>query len=163
MILSLVGMPGSGKSTAGRQLARRLGLPFLDSDQLIEQRLGCSIREYFAREGEAAFRDVEERVIGELVRATTAVVATGGGAVLREAIRGRRRENHSREHGRCQLCRLHDALRSSSDVETATSLPRAPCARVGAANASRAARVIARRQPRRHERTARSLRAGRAG
>ena len=80
-------MPGSGKSTVGRQLARRLGLPFFDSDHLIEQRLGCSIREYFAREGEAAFRDVEEQVLAELARGAHAVVATGGGAVLREANR----------------------------------------------------------------------------
>jgi shikimate kinase len=88
LIVFLVGMPGSGKSTVGRQLARRLVLPFFDSDHLIEQRLGCSIREYFAREGEAAFRDVEEQVLAELAQgATSAVVATGGGAVLREANR----------------------------------------------------------------------------
>ncbi len=80
-------MPGSGKSTVGRQLARRIGLPFFDSDHLIEQRLGCSIREYFAREGEAAFRDLEEQVLAELARGPDAVVATGGGAVLREANR----------------------------------------------------------------------------
>jgi shikimate kinase len=87
LILSLVGMPGSGKSTVGRQLARRLGLPFHDSDHLIEQRLGCSIREYFAREGEAAFRDVEEQVLRELAQGPSAVVATGGGAVLRAGTR----------------------------------------------------------------------------
>ena len=80
-------MPGSGKSTVGRHLSRRLGLPFFDSDHLIEQRLGCSIREYFAREGEAAFRDVEEQVLRELAQGPAAVVATGGGAVLREATR----------------------------------------------------------------------------
>lgn len=85
-------MPGSGKSTVGRQLARRLGLPFLDSDAVIEQRLGCSIREYFDREGEAAFRDVEEQVIAELAAGPDAVVATGGGTVLREANRQRLRE-----------------------------------------------------------------------
>lgn len=80
-------MPGSGKSTVGRQLSRRLQLPFFDSDHLIEQRLGCSIREYFAREGEAAFRDLEEQVLAELAQGADAVVATGGGAVLREANR----------------------------------------------------------------------------
>jgi shikimate kinase len=83
LILSLVGMPGSGKSTVGRSLARRLALPFHDSDHLIEQRLGCSIREYFAREGEDAFRDVEEQVLRALAQGPSAVVATGGGAVLR--------------------------------------------------------------------------------
>ena len=80
-------MPGSGKSTVGRQLSRRLQLPFFDSDHLIEQRLGCSIREYFAREGEAAFRDLEQEVLAELAQGRDAVVATGGGAVLREANR----------------------------------------------------------------------------
>jgi len=80
-------MPGSGKSTVGRQLARRLALPFFDSDPLIEQRLGCSIREFFAREGEVAFRDVEEQVLCELAQGPSAIVATGGGAVLRQATR----------------------------------------------------------------------------
>jgi len=87
LILSLVGMPGSGKSTVGRHLARRLGLPFFDADHVIEQRLGCSIREYFAREGEDAFRDIEQQVLAELAQGADAVVATGGGAVLREANR----------------------------------------------------------------------------
>jgi shikimate kinase len=87
LIVSLVGMPGSGKSTVGRQLARRLQLPFLDSDHVIEQRLGSSIREYFAQAGEEAFRDREQEVIAELAQGPDAVVATGGGAVLREANR----------------------------------------------------------------------------
>jgi shikimate kinase len=81
-----VGLPGSGKSTVGRQLARRLGLGFTDSDHVIEQRLGCSIRSFFEREGEAAFRDVEQDVIAELC-AGDGVIATGGGAVLRPANR----------------------------------------------------------------------------
>jgi shikimate kinase len=92
LILFLVGMPGSGKSTVGRQLSRRLQLPFFDSDHVIEQRLGCSIREYFEREGEAAFRDLEEQVLGELAAGPDAVVATGGGAVLREANRAGMRQ-----------------------------------------------------------------------
>ncbi len=87
MLLTLVGLPGSGKSTVGRQLARRLGLPFNDSDYVIEQLLGCSIRDYFAREGEAAFRDVEESTIRELAARGNGVLATGGGAVLRPANR----------------------------------------------------------------------------
>ncbi len=80
-------MPGSGKSTVGRHLSRRLGLPFFDSDHVIEQRLGCTIRDYFAREGEPAFRDVEQQVIDELSRSAPCVLATGGGAVLRAANR----------------------------------------------------------------------------
>ena len=87
MIITLVGMPGSGKTTVGRQLARRLGLPFFDSDQVIEERLGCSIREYFASAGEAAFRDLEQQVLAELAQGPACVLATGGGAVLREANR----------------------------------------------------------------------------
>ncbi|HXD39747.1 MAG TPA: shikimate kinase [Ramlibacter sp.] len=83
----LVGLPGSGKSTVGRQLGRRLGLPFNDSDHVIEQRIGCSIRDYFEREGEAAFRDVEESVIRELTQGPSCVLASGGGAVLRPANR----------------------------------------------------------------------------
>jgi shikimate kinase len=90
-MLSLVGLPGSGKSTVGRQLARRLGLPFTDTDHAIEQRIGCSIREFFDREGEAAFRDIEEAVIDELARSDAGVIATGGGAVLRPANRERLR------------------------------------------------------------------------
>jgi shikimate kinase len=86
--VSLVGMPGSGKSTVGRHVARHLGLPFVDTDHLIEQRIGCSIREYFELHGEPAFRDVEAQVLADVMAAADpAVVATGGGVVLREANR----------------------------------------------------------------------------
>ena len=84
MIFSLVGLPGSGKSTVGRHLARRLQLPFVDSDQVIEARLGYSIRQYFEQEGEARFRDLEAQVIDELTRdPRRGVLSTGGGSVLR--------------------------------------------------------------------------------
>lgn len=85
--LSLVGMPGGGKSTVGRHLARQLRRPFVDADAEIEQRIGCPIRAFFEREGEARFRDIEAEVIAELTGKGLAVVATGGGAVLREANR----------------------------------------------------------------------------
>lgn len=85
--LVLVGLPGSGKSTVGRNLARRLHLAFRDSDHLIEQRIGSSIREFFAKEGEARFRDIEQQVLAELAQGEACVLATGGGAVLREANR----------------------------------------------------------------------------
>lgn len=88
-LVSLVGLPGSGKSTVGRQLARRLQLPFLDSDHVIEARLGCSIREFFEREGESVFRDVEESVLDELSQREAGVLSTGGGAVLRPVNRER--------------------------------------------------------------------------
>lgn len=91
-LIACVGLPGSGKSTVGRQLARRQGLRFVDSDQVIEQRLGCSIREFFEREGEAAFRDVEEQVLDELTQADSGVLSTGGGSVLRPENRRRLRE-----------------------------------------------------------------------
>lgn len=94
-MISLVGLPGSGKSTVGRQLARRLQLPFIDSDHAIEARLGCSIREYFEREGEEPFRDVEEQVIDELTQDPQGVLSTGGGTVLRAANRA-----HLRERGK---------------------------------------------------------------
>ncbi len=90
-MISLIGLPGSGKSTVGRQLARRLRIPFFDSDQVIERQLGCSIREYFEREGEASFRDVEESVLDELTQNHEGVLSTGGGAVLRPANRERLR------------------------------------------------------------------------
>ena len=83
MQINLVGLPGSGKSTVGRQLARRLQVPLIDSDHVIEQRIGCSIREFFEREGEARFRDVEEEVIDALTQNGPGVLATGGGTVLR--------------------------------------------------------------------------------
>lgn len=87
MPIALIGMPGSGKSTVGRQLAKRLGVPFLDSDAVIEARIGTSIRDYFEANGESAFRDIEQLVLDELTRAEPAVLATGGGAILREANR----------------------------------------------------------------------------
>lgn len=90
--IACIGLPGSGKSTVGRQLARRLGLPFLDSDQVIEQRIGCSIREFFEREGEASFRDLEQLVINELTLGAACVLSSGGGSVLRPANRRHLRE-----------------------------------------------------------------------
>ena len=80
---ALVGLPGSGKSAIGRQLAIRLGRPFMDTDQVIERRLGISIREFFERDGEDAFRDLEQEVLAELTLGEPCVLSTGGGAVLR--------------------------------------------------------------------------------
>ncbi|WP_395024097.1 shikimate kinase [Comamonas odontotermitis] len=86
MVLSVcfIGLPGSGKSTIGRQLARHWGVEFVDSDLVLERRLGCSIKDFFAAHGEQAFRDAEAEVLAELARGPTAcVLSTGGGAVLR--------------------------------------------------------------------------------
>lgn len=84
-----MGLPGGGKSTVGRQLARRLGARFLDADVVLEERIGMPIRAYFEQHGEAAFRDLEEQVIDELTREVGEglVLATGGGSVLRPANR----------------------------------------------------------------------------
>jgi shikimate kinase len=95
MNLYLVGMMGAGKSTVGRLLAARLGWPFLDLDQLIEAEAGMPVPALFASEGEAAFRDREEALLGRIASGCgfpqPAVVATGGGAVLREMNRERMR------------------------------------------------------------------------
>ena len=80
--LVLVGMMGAGKSSVGRRLAQRLGLPFTDADQEIERAAGCTIPEIFAEHGEAYFRDGERRVIARLLGDGPQVLATGGGAVM---------------------------------------------------------------------------------
>lgn len=85
--IALVGMPGSGKSTVGRQLARQLGWRFIDSDAEIEHEIGGPIRAYFELHGEPAFRDIEQSVIARLARQPGIVLATGGGSVLRPANR----------------------------------------------------------------------------
>ncbi|MGY4830743.1 shikimate kinase [Sphaerotilaceae bacterium SBD11-9] len=80
-------MPGGGKSTVGRQLARRLGWQFADSDTFIEKRIGCSIRAFFESEGEVRFRQIEAEVITDLTSTRSMVLATGGGAILLQANR----------------------------------------------------------------------------
>jgi shikimate kinase len=81
--LYLVGMMGSGKSTAGRHLAEQLGYRFLDADSSIEQVAGRSIPELFASDGEAGFRDLEAAVLNQIASWHSLVVATGGGVVTR--------------------------------------------------------------------------------
>jgi shikimate kinase len=80
-------MPGGGKSTVGRQLARHLNVQFVDSDNEIERRVGCSIKAFFERAGETEFREIEREVVAELIRRKDIVVATGGGVVLSETNR----------------------------------------------------------------------------
>jgi shikimate kinase len=80
----LVGLMGAGKTTVGRQLARALGRPFVDSDHEIEARMGVPIPTIFEIEGEAGFRKRESQVIADLVQLRGLVLATGGGAVLSE-------------------------------------------------------------------------------
>ena len=83
MKISLVGLPGSGKSTVGRYLARRLDVPFFDCDFEVERQIGCSIRDYFERSGEESFRDVEGSVVRALTLLPAGVISTGGGVVGR--------------------------------------------------------------------------------
>ena len=78
----LVGLMGAGKSTVGRRLAKRLGLPFVDADAEIEAAAGLSVAGIFERHGEAHFRDLERRVIDRLVEGGPRVIATGGGAFM---------------------------------------------------------------------------------
>jgi shikimate kinase len=78
---------GAGKTTLGRQVARRLTKRFVDADHELEARLGVSIPTIFEIEGEAGFRDREEAIIAELAAATDIVLATGGGAITRPASR----------------------------------------------------------------------------
>ncbi|WP_174296741.1 shikimate kinase [Sphingomonas bacterium] len=78
----LIGLMGVGKSTVGRRLAGRLGLPFADADEEIEVAAGMSVADIFARFGEAYFRDGERRVIRRLIDGRPKVIATGGGAFL---------------------------------------------------------------------------------
>jgi len=85
----LVGMMGAGKSTIGRRMAARLRLPFLDADTEIEAAAGMTIPEIFAAHGEPYFRDGEARVIARLLDNGPAVIATGGGAFMREETRER--------------------------------------------------------------------------
>jgi 3-dehydroquinate dehydratase type I len=81
MVVVLVGFMGAGKTTVGHIMAERLGQPFVDSDVLIEQRLGRDIRDIFRTEGEPYFRRLEHATVAGLVRGQDAVIALGGGAV----------------------------------------------------------------------------------
>ena len=83
-LIALVGPRGSGKTTVARLLAGRLGWGWVDADDELERRAGRSVRRVFAEEGEAGFRELEAAVLRELCGLRRHVLATGGGAVLRE-------------------------------------------------------------------------------
>ncbi len=80
----LTGMPASGKSTAGKLIAQKLGREFIDTDEEIEKRLGCTIPEIFEHRGEGYFRNVEAQVIADVSLKNGVVIATGGGVILRD-------------------------------------------------------------------------------
>ncbi|MGH8873696.1 MAG: shikimate kinase [Acidimicrobiia bacterium] len=84
MPLWLIGMMGSGKTEVGRLAAKRLGARFADTDLEVEEAAGCSVRELWERRGETAFRELEAQAVARVAGSGPAVVATGGGVVLRE-------------------------------------------------------------------------------
>lgn len=88
----LVGMMGAGKTSVGRHLAAKLGLPFVDADQEIESAAQATISEIFEQEGEAVFRSGERRVIARLLDGPVCVLATGGGAFMNPETRSKIRE-----------------------------------------------------------------------
>ena len=90
--VALIGMMGAGKSSLGRRLAGKLGVPFRDADAEIEQAAGCSINDIFSRYGESAFRDGERKVIARLLTLPPHVLATGGGAFADAETRARIKE-----------------------------------------------------------------------
>lgn len=83
----LVGLMGCGKTSIGRRLAKRLELPFYDSDQEVEESAGCPIKDIFNIYGEEAFRNGEQRVIERLLKQPTHILATGGGSFMNEPTR----------------------------------------------------------------------------
>lgn len=86
-MIVLIGFMGAGKSTVGRLLAHRLGMPFADSDQVIAERAGKPVQQIFADDGEPAFRQLEHEVIAGLVRGPDRVLAVGGGAAAHAGTR----------------------------------------------------------------------------
>jgi shikimate kinase len=90
-VIALVGLPGGGKSTVGRQLARRIGSRFVDADAELEAHFGMPIKAFFSEFGESAFRDQEEQAMERLTQPgpEQLILATGGGAVLRPGNRAR--------------------------------------------------------------------------
>jgi len=93
--LFLIGMRGAGKTTLGARLAARLGVPFLDSDRLLEEQSGLGVAELFRTRGEGAFRALERELLLELAPRPGQLLATGGGCVLDPEVRaGLRRHGH---------------------------------------------------------------------
>jgi shikimate kinase len=92
MTIALIGYRGSGKSTVARHLAALLGWQWCDADALLEDRVGCSIREIFSKYGEPQFRAWEAELLEELVQQPATVLALGGGVVLRPENRQRLRQ-----------------------------------------------------------------------
>ena len=119
--LIFIGYRGTGKTTLGRLLARRLDCPFIDTDPVIERRAGKTIAEIFREDGEPAFRDLEETVIADYLRRGPLLLAPGGGAILRETTRKR-----MRRHGTVVWLTVSpetSLARMSGDATSATRRP----------------------------------------
>jgi shikimate kinase len=112
--LVLVGLMGAGKTTVGRLAAARLGVPFHDSDELIERATGRTVREIFASDGEDAFRSLETAALVDALESTTpSVIAAAGGVVLREENRQALRDADARVVWLCaDVDTLVDRVRS---------------------------------------------------
>ena len=91
--IALIGMPGCGKTSAGRELAKLTGREFADMDAEIVKRIGCPIPEFFATHGEEAFRKTETEVLAEFSKRSGMIIATGGGVVTRSENRDLLRQN----------------------------------------------------------------------
>ena len=123
----LIGYRGTGKSTVGQSLGKRLNVPVWDSDPEIERRAGKTITEMFNQDGEATFRDLEAAVIADLLQRDSFVLATGGGAVLREETRRRLRQSGQVVYLIAKpatiLRRMQDDKKSATMRPGLTSLP----------------------------------------
>lgn len=106
----LVGLMGAGKTSVGKRLAKSLSLPFVDADQEIEDAAGCSIEDFFAEYGEAAFREGERRVIERLLEGEPRVLATGGGAFMNQHTRERIKERAYSVWLKAELDVLYDRV-----------------------------------------------------
>lgn len=115
MIVYLVGMPGSGKSTVGRELAGRYGVPFVDLDAEIERDAGVPVTQIFADRGEAAFRALEAQALLKASGRDPSVVACGGGVVLEPANRIALRSSGICVYLDVPLSVLEDRVRPAAD------------------------------------------------
>ena len=119
----LIGMPGSGKTTIGKLLSEELGIAFVDTDAIFEQREGISAGEYILKYGEAAFRDAESLVVKEITKEKNRIVATGGGSILRKENRDAMRQNGTIVYIKRELCKLATNGRPlSADMEKRKTL-----------------------------------------
>jgi shikimate kinase len=107
----LIGLMGAGKTTIGRQLAKALKLPFYDSDKAIEESTGVDIPTIFEFEGEEGFRDREQKMIQKLTQLQGIVLATGGGAILREENRTSLKDNGYVVYLQCPVDRILERTR----------------------------------------------------